>query len=188
MMATILMPAKANGIDLNALGLMVEAIKSDPVEARVEFRVRTGWTGGTRSETVVDSYVLGGETFARRFKIVADEPLELCGSNTAPNPQELLMAAVNACMIVGYVANAALRGINLSSLEIEMHGELDLRGFLGLDEAVAPGYHVIDYTVRVDGDGSDALYQEVHEAVMRTSPNYFNMARPIRMNGRLEPM
>jgi hypothetical protein len=75
-----------------------------------------------------------------------------------------------------------------TELHAAYFAELDLRGFLGLDEAVAPGYHVIDYTVRVDGDGSDALYQEVHEAVVRTSPNYFNMARPIRMNGRLEPM
>jgi uncharacterized OsmC-like protein len=185
---TNVMTPKVNGIDLHALGLMVEAINGDPAEARVEFRVRTGWTGGTRSETVVDSYVIGGETIARRFKIVADEPLELCGANTAPNPQELLMAAVNACMTVGYVANAALRGINLSALEIEMHGELDLRGFLSLDEAVPAGYREIAYTVRMQGDGDAAQYREIHDAVMRTSPNFFNMAQPIRMNGRLEAM
>ncbi len=183
---TQILPEATNGIDLPALGRMIEAINKDPAEARVEFRVRTGWTGGTRSETAVESYVLGGETIARRFKIVADEPVELCGRNTAPNPQELLMASVNACMTVGYVANAALRGVKLTALEIEMSGELDLRGFLGLDDTVPPGYREIDYIVRMQGDGSAAQYAEIHGAVMRTSPNFFNMARAICMNGRLE--
>jgi uncharacterized OsmC-like protein len=179
---------RLNGIDIDALGTMVDAIAADPAAAMVQFRVRTGWTGGTRSESLVESFTIGGETVARRFKIVADEPIELCGSNTAPNPQELLMAAINACMTVGYVANAALRGITLEAMHIEMHGELDLRGFLGLDAEVAAGYHDLNYTVRMKGDGTEAQYAEIHDAVMRTSPNYFNMARPVRMHGRLEAM
>ena len=50
------------------------------------------------------------------------------------------MAAFNACITVGYVAGARSKGIKLESLEIETRGELDLRGFLGLSDAVAPGY------------------------------------------------
>lgn len=176
---------KCNGIDLEALGAMVEAIQADPREATVQFRVATAWSGGTRSETTVDSYTIGGDTIARRFNIVADEPMELCGSNTAPNPQELLMAAVNACMTVGYVANAALMGVTLETLEIEMSGTLDLRGFLGLDATVPSGYREIDYVVRMEGDGSAEQYRQIHATVMRTSPNFFNLAQPIRMNGRL---
>jgi len=176
---------KVNGVDLNALGQTVEAVKADPRLAAVQFRVKTRWTGQTRSESIVESYVLGGRSIARRFRIAADEPLELLGSNTAPNPQELLMSAVNACLIVGYVANASLRGISFETLEIEMHGELDLRGFLGLDDDVPPGYRTLDYTVRINGDGTPEQYREIHEAVVKTSPNYFNMAQSIEMNGTL---
>jgi uncharacterized OsmC-like protein len=177
---------KPNGLDLEALGATVAAIGADPVQAKVRFGVKTQWTGQTRSESTVDHFILGGERIERRFKIVADEPLELLGSNTAANPQELLMAAVNACMIVGYVANASLRGITLEWLEIEMHGTLDLRGFLGLDDDVSPGYREIDYSVRLHGDGTPEQFAEIHQAVMRTSPNFFNMAQPIRLNGRME--
>lgn len=95
------------------------------------------------------------------------------------------MSAVNACMIVGYVAGASLKGIALESLEIETRGELDLRGFLGLSDEVPAGYRTIDYDVRIKGDGTAAQFAEIHETVMATSPNYFNMSRPIRMNGRL---
>jgi uncharacterized OsmC-like protein len=177
---------RVNGLDLAALDDTVAAVSADPSKGVVEFRVTTTWKGQTRSESVVDGYTLGGEPVTRNFRIAADEPFELLGSNGAPNPQELLMSAVNACMTVGYVANAAIRGITLDRLEIETHGELDLRGFLGLSDDVPPGYRRLDYTVRIGGDGSPEQFEEIHQAVARTSPNYFNMASPIAMHGRLE--
>src|SRR5690606_9791294 len=139
--------------------------------------------GQTRSESTVEGYVIGGQPVARRFTIAADEPHELLGTNSAPNPQELLMSAVNACMMVGYVAQAAVRGVTLESCTIETDGQLDLRGFLGLDDQVPPGYRRINYTVSLQGDGTREQYEDIHRAVMATSPNYFNMARPIEMNG-----
>lgn len=177
---------RVNDLDLEALDATIAAITEDPANGRVEFRVKTAWTGQTRSESTVDAYTLAGERIERQFRIISDEPDELLGTNTAPNPQELLMSAVNACMLVGYVAGAAIRGIELESLEIETHGELDLRGFLGLNDKVAPGYRQINYTVRIRGGGTPEQFEEIHQTVIKTSPNYFNMANPIAMNGKLE--
>ncbi|WP_254514652.1 OsmC family protein [Novosphingobium sp. G106] len=175
-----------NGLDLEALNGVVGEIQQDASKALVRFSVATRWTGQTGSKTTVKGYEIAGEQVAREFEIEADEPHELLGTNQAPNPQELLMAAVNACMTVGYVAGASLRGITLSRLEIDTTGQLDLRGFLGLDDGVPPGYEQIDYTVRIAGDGTPEQFDEIHAAVMKTSPNYFNIARPIRMNGKLQ--
>jgi uncharacterized OsmC-like protein len=174
-----------NDIDLDALQGVVAEINQDPSKALVRFSVATRWTGQTSSRSVVKGYELGGETIAREFEIAADEPHELLGQNNAPNPQELLMSAVNACMMVGYVCQAAIRGINLDDCRIETEGELDLRGFLGLDEKVPPGYRRINYTVWLEGDGTREQYEEIHQAVISTSPNYFNMAQPVQMCGRL---
>jgi len=177
--------SRVNGIDLGALGETVEAIQADPSKALVSFDVTTRWTGQTRSETIVDGYTLGGERIARDHKIVSDEPCQLLGGDGAPNPQELLMAAFNACITVGYVAGASLRGIKLDRLEIKTRGELDLRGFLGLSDQVAPGYEKIEYVVDIKGDGSPRDFEEIHQTVMKTSPNYFNISRPIRVTGTL---
>jgi uncharacterized OsmC-like protein len=177
--------APVNGLDLAALGEVVEEIQKDSSKGIVGFDVVTRWKGQTRSETTVDGFTLAGERISRSHTIVADEPLELLGADKAPNPQELLMAAFNACITVGYVAGASLKGINLESLEIKTRGQLDLRGFLGLSDAVAPGYENIDYVVTIKGDGSAADFEEIHQTVMKTSPNYFNMSRPIKMNGSL---
>jgi uncharacterized OsmC-like protein len=178
--------APVNGLDLQALGEVVEAIEADAGKAQVGFDVVTRWKGQTRSETTVTGFTMAGERVERTHTIVADEPCELLGSDCAPNPQELLMAAVNACMMVGYVAGASLKGITLESVEIRTRGELDLRGFLGLSEDVPPGYEAIDYDVIIKGDGSAADFEDIHQTVMKTSPNYFNISRPIRVNGSLQ--
>ena len=174
-----------NGLDLAALGEVLEGIEKDSSKGIVGFDVVTRWKGQTRSETTVTGFTMAGERIERSHTIVADEPCELLGADGAPNPQELLMAAFNACITVGYVAGASLRGINLESLEIRTKGQLDLRGFLGLSEAVPPGYETVEYEVSIKGDGSAADFEEIHQTVMKTSPNYFSMSRPIKMNGTL---
>lgn len=177
--------ANANGIDLDRLGRVVEQIKSDKTKGFVRFKVATAWKGQTRSEARVKSYFFDGVEMPRDFSIAADEPPELLGGNSAPNPQELLMAAFNACIMVGYVANAAVMGIALKNVEIETEGELDLRGFLGIDANVKPGYDSIRCRVRLTGNGTPEQYQAIHEQVVKTSPNYFNISEQIRVDAAL---
>src|SRR5512147_1253692 len=90
-----------NGLDVDALHGVIEEVKKDPAKGIVGFRVTSRWQGQTRSEASVESYRIGGQEVKRQFKIAIDEPLELLGENTAPNPQELLMTAFNACITVG---------------------------------------------------------------------------------------
>ncbi len=184
-MLDIVKTERVNGLDLKALGEVVEAIEKDASQAKAAFEVTTRWAGQTRTESLVEGFTLGGERVSRTHKIVADEPFELLGGDSAPNPQELLMAAFNACITVGYVAGASLKGITLDSLEIRTRGELDLRGFLGLSDSVPPGYEEIQYEVRIKGNGSPEQFEEIHQTVLKTSPNYFNISRPIRVNATL---
>ncbi len=174
-----------NGIDLDAAEAMVANVREDPTAGSAAFRVRTDWKGQARSESTVESFTCAGTKVPRRFTILSDEPRELLGTDTAPNPIELLLSAINACMMVCYVATASARGITLKTCRIETEGELDLRGYLAVDEKVPSGCRRISYSVFLDGDGSAEQYEEIHQAVMATSPNYFNLAQPIQMRGRL---
>lgn len=176
---------RINGLDVDALHATIAAVTEDPRKGIVQFRVTSRWKGQTRSESSVESYTIGGQTVKRSFQVAVDEPLELLGENTAPNPQEMLMTALNACVMVGYVAGAAANGITLEKLELETRGELDLRGFLGIDANVRPGYESLQYTVRIKGNGTAEQFRQIHETVMRTSPNYFNLSQPIRLEAVL---
>ena len=174
-----------NDIDTEALFGVIEEVKKDHTKGKLKFHVNTAWKGGTKSEASVRPIILGGDKIHRSFTIPADEPPQLLGEDSAPNPQELLFSAMNACMLVGYVVGASVKGITLEKLEIETEGELDLRGFLGIDENVKPGYDTIKYQVRIKGDGTPEQFQDIHETVIRTSPNRFNMANPIKLESEL---
>jgi len=174
-----------NGIDLSRLNELRTSVADNANRGKVTFSVTTEWAGGTRSDTRVRSWQLGEQTLQKDFTITIDEPVELLGDNQAANPQEMLMAAFNACMLVGYVAGSSVAGIELSSIAIETRGTLDLRGFLGIDATVTPGYDEIDYTVRIKGNGTREQFEDVHRMVMATSPNRWNVANPIRLSSAL---
>ncbi len=137
------------------------------------------------SETQVSGWTLGGQRQPQDFVIRIDEPQALLGDDSAPNPQEYLLAAMNSCMLNTFVAACSLMGVTIESLELECTGDIDLRGFLGIDPSVAPGYERIEYTIRVKGDGTQRQYEKAHEAMIATSPNYYNMTRPIALGSRL---
>ena len=174
-----------NGINVDDLFALIEGVRRDAARAKTNWRVTTTWQGQTRSRSQVEGFEIGGEQVPRRFSIDIDEPCELGGTNRFANPQEHLIAALNACMTVGYVAQCAVRGITLESLEIETDGEIDLRGFLGIDPAVPAGYENLAYTVRIKGSGTKEEFAEIHAAVMATSPNFYNMARPVTLKPTL---
>jgi uncharacterized OsmC-like protein len=174
-----------NGINVDDLFALIEGVKREPAKGKTNWHVTTTWQGQTRSRAEIDSYVIGGERVRRRFSIDMDEPRELGGSNSFANPQDHLIAALNACMTVGYVAQCAVRGIVLESLAIETDGEIDLRGFLGIDLAVPPGYENLSYTVRIKGSGTKEQFAEIHRAVMATSPNFYSVSRPVTLKPEL---
>jgi uncharacterized OsmC-like protein len=178
-------PRLVNGINVDDLFALIEGVRRDAAKGRTNWRVTTTWQGQTRSRAQVDGFEIGGERVPRRFTIDIDEPCELGGTNRFANPQEHLLAALNACMTVGYVAQCAVRGITLESLEIETDGEIDLHGFLGIDPAVPPGYEKLSYVVRIKGSGTKEEFAEIHEAVMATSPNFHNVSRPVDLKPTL---
>ena len=174
-----------NGIDTGALLRLVEDVKADHSRGIAKFHVTSTWKGGARSDTRVDGWELGGKKLAKDFTISIDEPRELLGSNQYANPQEYLLAAMNACIMASWVAACSVNGIELESLELESEGELDLRGFLAIDAKVKPGYDSIDLTVRIKGNGTEEQYRQIEEFVAKTSPNFYNLAHAVTLKPRL---
>jgi uncharacterized OsmC-like protein len=178
-------PTIVNGINVDDLFALIEGVKGDASRAKTTWHVATTWQGQTRSRAEVTGFGIGGQDVPRRFTIDIDEPSELGGSNRFANPQEHLIAALNACMTVGYVAQCAVHGIALESLKIETDGEIDLRGFLGIDPKVANGYESLRSTVHIKGNATKEQFAEIHAAVMATSPNVYNVANAVALKPTL---
>src|SRR5438552_1569010 len=112
------------GIDTDAVHALIDNVDSDPAKGMTHWRVASAWQGGTHSRAQVDGFAIGGVDVSRHFSIDIDEPLELGGGNAFANPQEYLLAALNACMIVGYTALCALQGITRDKPEITTEGDI----------------------------------------------------------------
>jgi len=143
-----------NGVDLEALGKTIEAIRQNPELGKSRFRVRNKWLGGGHNRTRVQGFYGGGRemTHKQDFELHADEPPVLGGTDEGANPVEHLLNALAACVTTSMVAHAAARGIEIDQLESEIEGDIDLQGFLGLDESVPKGYKDIRIKFRVKTD------------------------------------
>jgi len=176
---SLLSSSVVNGIDTDAVHTLIESVEVNPPQGMTHWKVANTWQGGMHSRARVDSFAIGGNSVPRSFSIDIDEPLELGGGNAYANPQEYLLAGLNACMMVGYSALCALQGITLQKLEITTEGDIDLRGFFGLDPSIAPGYRELRTRVVIKGDGSEDQLRKIHELVLATSPNFYNVTRAV---------
>ena len=111
----------------------------------------------------------------------SDEPEQLGGSDTGPNPVEQILAAFGNCLAVGYAANATAAGIELRNLSIELEGDLDLHTFLGLAPGNA-GYDRISVKVDIDSNASDEEIRALHKKVTETSPVGHTLGRAIPLS------
>ena len=124
-----------NGVNVDQLVATIGAIGSDPNVAAMTFKAAITWQDGARSRGEIGDFIHAGAIAERgtRFHLTGDEPPVLLGSNAGPNAVELLLQALAFCYGVGYVYNAAARGIEISELRYEVEGDIDLRTFVGLE-------------------------------------------------------
>jgi uncharacterized OsmC-like protein len=143
-----------NGINLDVLNETVSAIQDDPELGRCKFRARNKWIGANQNCTTISGFYGAKQemTHKQEFKLYADEPPILAGQDEGANPVEHLLNALAGCVTTGMVAHAAVRGIHIEELESELEGDIDLRGFLGLDPNVPKGYTDIRVKFKVKTD------------------------------------
>jgi uncharacterized OsmC-like protein len=153
-----------NGVDLDRLFGTIDHIGADPALARFQFRARNQWIDGSHNRTAIKEFYGAGredESRTEPFVLDADEPPVLLGDNLAPNAPEYLLHALAACLTGTIVFHAAARGIVLDGLECTIEGDVDLHGFLGLDETVRPGYEQIRVSFKATGDFDDDQLAEL---------------------------
>ena len=153
-----------NGVDVDRLSGTIDHISANPTLARFQFRARNQWIDGSHNRTAIKEFYGAGQEDTSRtepFVLDADEPPILLGENRAPNAPEYVLHALAACLTGTIVYHAAARGIVLDGLECTIEGDVDLHGFLGLDENVRPGYEGIRVAFKASGDFDEEQLAEL---------------------------
>jgi uncharacterized OsmC-like protein len=172
-----------NGIAVDQLTGMIEAVQQNPVLAQATFHSRTTWKQGFQGQAEIGDYVQAGDKVkrGRSFYVASDHPEGLLGQNSAPAAVETLIAAVGACISGGWATFGAAMNIPVETLEIDLKGDIDLQGFMGLGENVRPGLERIHGTVYVKSPASDEQLQQLKETAEMRSPVVDSLRVPVEI-------
>ena len=171
-----------NDLDVQAALDTIDAIKADTSLAKFQFRARNQWVnGGENRSRIRDFYGAGQEDTSREatFEFTNGEPPVLLGNNEGANPVEFLLHALAGCVTTTFVLHAMARGIRITELSTELKGDLDLRGFLGLDASVSPGYETIRIAMAIKADCPDQDIDDLLADAQQHSPVCNTICRPV---------
>jgi uncharacterized OsmC-like protein len=162
---------KAQSMSNNLQQLISETqgkFKANAEAAKATFESRSALQDGLRSEVSI-----------RQHRLTVDEPASLGGTDSGPNPVELILASLGSCQEITYRAYATALGIPLDNVSVTVEGDIDLRGFFAVDESVRAGYQAIRATVHLESSASEAQLEQLRDVVNAHCPVLDIVARPV---------
>jgi putative redox protein len=148
---------------------------ANPDHAIATFSVDSRQVEGLRSETKI-----------RQFNVTVDEPPNLGGTDTGPNPVEFVLAALATCQEITYRAYATALGIPLESVSVTLEGSLDLRGFFAVKDGVRAGFDAVRGVVNLKSSAPAADLAKLKEVVDAHCPVLDILRAPVPVDLKLE--
>lgn len=121
------------------------------------------------------------ETDARGFKLIMDEPAELGGTNKGMNPVEALLCALGACQAIVVGAFAKAKNFTYEEFHLELEGDLDPDGFMGMNPNVRNGFQEIRFEMHFKTNESKEKTEEFADFVEKTCPVCDCLANQIKL-------
>ena len=176
-----------NGVKVDELFNTINAIKETPGIAKFKFRAANKWINGGLNRTTIKNFYGTQKELSHKepFKLEADEPPLLLGEDQGPNPVEYALTALASCVTTSIVYHAAAKGIKLNSVESQLEGDIDLRGFLGLSKDVSPGYKEIRMNFKIESDAPAEQLKELIEFAPSLSPVFRTITGAVPVSVKL---
>lgn len=151
---------------------LIKGIQEDPAQADATFRAKSRLEEGFLAQVNI-----------RDFSFESDEPEELGGTNQGPNPVEYVLGAFAACQEIVIKAYATVLGIDVSSVQVEVEGDLDLHGFLNLTEERA-GFTSVNYKTTINTTETDTVkLKQLEELSVTRCPVLDIIKNPVPLTG-----
>lgn len=104
----------------------------------------------------------------------------LLGTDTAVSPAEYVLKGLAGCYTVTPAALAAARNITLEQIRLTLGVDIDLSGFLGIDDTVRKGAEGITVDVDLVSPGTPREeLEDLVKALEATSPIRDTLANPV---------
>jgi len=142
----------------------------------ITMRAQATWSGsGVRTTTG-----------ARGFRVDLDEPKEIGGTNLGMNPMEFLLSALGGCMIVMAAKFAPEVGVDLDDAYVELEGDMDPAGYMGMDESVRKGFQEIRAKLVLVSSSAPERVEELRRLVEGRCPVTDTLLKGVSIRVALE--
>jgi uncharacterized OsmC-like protein len=145
-----------NGVNVEALLGVREALPGTPEMAQFQWRSTVSWVNGTHSRSDVETFYGFGEEQRHHttFSYDIDHPLQFASEDKGVTPVEVVLVALGGCLTAGVAAVAQQRSIQLRSVRATLTAEMDLHGILGADPDIRNGFSGVTVTYQIDADAT----------------------------------
>ena len=110
-------PNIVNGVNVDQLFGVIEAVKGTPTIADFKFRVQNKWMNGGHNQTTVGNFYGACQVQTREGFVVDNaEHQILLGEDQSPNPVEYVLHALAGCITTSLVYHAAARGHKITAV------------------------------------------------------------------------
>jgi uncharacterized OsmC-like protein len=134
------------------------------LQTKPSFGLGTGVSRSTITDGLTCQVKEGNWTF------LVDMPEPAGGNGAGPTPGIYGRAALGSCLAIGYVMRAAVMGIAIRHIEVEVQADYDDGALFGTVTNIPPGYIEVRYTVKVDSDAPEEKIMEMIETADQRSP------------------
>ena len=159
-----------NGVNTQVLNTVYNALRNQPEMAKATFYVKSQWNGGFSVTSSSKGFRVGGQNIERNpeeYKIHYDFPNQFSGEGKGLTVCEYCMGSLAACLAQTIVAHATSRGIQIDGINIDVEGDVDLRGFTGISSDLRPGAQQFRVNTNIKRTNN-----QLHEIGKRFSPAF----------------
>lgn len=107
------------------------------------------------------------------------------GNDAGPGPGILERGALGSCLAIGYSQRAAVLGVPIEKIEVDVESDIDARGMLHIDDR-PPGFVELRYKVYIESPASEDEVMQVIEETDRHSPVLDDFKRAIPVKREIE--
>ncbi|MGE5704084.1 MAG: OsmC family protein [Clostridia bacterium] len=159
-----------NQINFEAAEKTVQAIQKDPSLKMRKWTAQIKWLQGVQNEVKVREF--------QPFHM--DEPATLGGTDVAPNPVEMLIAAAGSCFAITFEVLASQNGIVLKEVSVNVEADLNAAVFLGLEEGYG-GIFNPSVTIKAVTSASENEVRQIAKQALAKSPVLASLKHEVQL-------
>jgi uncharacterized OsmC-like protein len=157
----------------NAMMTIIGGIQENPSKSKAVYRVSTEWVEDVRCTAQVRDFP----------SMTIDEPPVLAGKDAGMSPVELVLVSLGTCQEIMYSAYASVMDIPLTSVKVNIRGNLDLKGLFGMDETVPAGFTDIAFETTLVSPADNESLLKLVDAAESNCPVLDMLTRPVTVTG-----